>query len=131
MVDCYKVEQRKSRKEYECQLCGLKILKGREYICESGRYEGKFFENKRHIHCNAIADAFFAEPWSENEYSEYEIWDYCRDYGCHACPKEKREECIDDIVNPFWCPNVIQLLLSGNEQRAALQSLQDNREDTP
>ena len=58
-VECYKIEQRKGRKEYICQLCGEKIRKGREYICESGRYDGEFFEHKRHIHCDALFNAYF------------------------------------------------------------------------
>ncbi len=128
-VDYYRVEQRKARNDYVCQLCGKAIRKGREHIYESGRYDGSFFVHRRHIHCNAIADAFFAEPWSDNEYSEDEIWSYCREYGCFWCPPGKREDCIDDMVNPYWCRKVIEKLTAGNDQRAALQSLEENRED--
>ena len=128
-VECYKVEQRNGRKDYVCQLCGKRIVKGREHIYESGRYEGSFFGHRRHIHCNAIADAFFAESWTEDEYNEDDIWNYCREEGCRGCSPDIREDCIDDMKNPFWCPKVIERLTKGNDQRAALTSLAENRED--
>lgn len=128
-VECYKVEQRKGRKDYVCQLCGVRIRKGEEHIYESGRYDGSFFGHRRHIHCNAIADAFFAEPWTDDEYSEDEIWDYCREYGCCSCNEEQRDMCMDGEGNPYWCQKVIEKLLDGNDKRAALESIAMNRED--
>lgn len=126
-VECYKIEQRKGREEYICQLCGEKIHKGREYICESGRYDGTFFEHKRHIHCNAIAEAYFSEPWSEDEYTEDEILDYVRDVCC-GCQKYHDDECEAD---PYACEKVIRKLVPESLQGAALRSVEENREDKP
>ena len=126
MVVCYTVEQRKSRKEYNCQLCNQKILKGREYICESGRYDGEFFEHKRHIHCNAIFEAYFSEPWIDDEYTEDEIFDYVRDVCC-GCALWHDDSCE---INPYTCETVIRKLVPANEQGAAMESVEANQEDT-
>lgn len=127
MVECYTEEQRKSRKEHECQLCGKKILKGREYICESGRYDGEFFEHKRHIHCNAIFEAYFSEPWTDNEYDEDMIYEYVRDV-CSGCQEYEYDQCNRD---PYSCETVIRKLVPESVQGAAMESVEANREDTP
>ena len=127
MVECYGTEQRKARKEYECQLCGEKILKGRDYIYEHGLYDGKFFNHRQHIHCNAIFEAYFAEPHTDLEYSEDEIWDYVREV-CSGCPMYEYDECEK---NPYFCQTVIEKRVPENLWGAALESIKANREDGP
>ena len=127
MVECYGTEQRKARNEYPCQLCGEKILKGRDYIYEHGKYEGRFFENRRHIHCNAIFEAYFDNPGTDDEYTEDDIWDYVRDV-CSQCPMYEYNECEK---NPYSCPTVIEKRVPENLRGAALDSIEANREDGP
>jgi len=123
VVQFYTQEQRKSRKEYKCQLCGETIRKGLDYINEHGNYDGRFFEHRRHIHCNAIFEAYCAEPWVDEEYSEDDIWDYVRG-AC--CPEYRNDECED---NPFSCRTVIEKLVPESLWNVCQESIYGNRED--
>ena len=123
-VECYKIEQRKGRKEYICQLCGEKIRKGREYICESGRYDGKFFEHKRHIHCDALFNAYF-DDGGDPEYTEDEIYEFVRETCC-SCQLWHDDECEE---SPWTCHVVLEKRLNEQAARAAKQSIEENRED--
>lgn len=123
-VECYKIEQRKGRKEYICQLCGEKIRKGLEYICESGRYDGEFFEHKRHIHCDALFNAYF-DDGGDPEYTEDEIYEFVRETCC-SCQLWHDDECE---ASPWTCPVVLEKRLDEQAARAAKQSIEENRED--
>lgn len=125
MVEFYNREQRKGRKDYVCQLCGRRIRAGREHIYESGKYDGEIFSNRRHIHCDAVLEAFW-DAASADEWDEQEVCEYVRDAVCSACPLWHDDSCEE---SPYWCPVAIEKLVKGNAGTAAIISIQENRED--
>ena len=122
--DFYRTEQRKAGKDYVCQLCGKAIRKGREHVYESGKYDGEIFSNRRHIHCDALLDSFWAIA-PMDEWDEQEVYEYVREV-CAACPLWHDDSCVE---SPYWCPVVIEKLVEGNARTAAIISIQENRED--
>ena len=54
----------KSRKEHTCDLCRGEIKVGNAYRRESGKFDGEFFDNCLHTHCNNMIQWFIKK--SEN-----------------------------------------------------------------
>ena len=128
MMEFYNCEQRKGRKEYRCELCGKPILKGREHIYESGKWDGQLFDRRRHIHCHALAEAYFDQAY-DNEYTVDQICDWVSEVCSDFCQDEHEEE-YDNCDVPVWeCPRVFETLLHPQTVRAALESVEQNRED--
>lgn len=127
MVDVQRIEQRKARKRYECQLCGKAILPGREYIHETYKHDEGFRTVRRHIHCDAMLDAYNSEYNFDEYYDECEVSETLWSELCkQICDKEQQDECsMDDL---YACELCQRKLLPPSILGAAKQSVIDNDE---
>lgn len=50
---CLRSEEVRSRKQYTCCLCGLRIRKCAKHLVVAGVYDGEFITDRRHAVCNA------------------------------------------------------------------------------
>lgn len=60
---------RKAKKNYQCELCGLKILAGTKYSIHTWVDSDKIHSMKKHIVCDSIA----LDNWRS---SDWEDWDH-------------------------------------------------------
>ena len=132
MLEFDRVEQRKARKKYACQLCGKPILCGAEYIYESLKYDGNIATLRRHIHCDALLDVVLPRLPDTGEYSDEAVteelrdtcaalhekgvcegadYDVCEDCDCYGCYLVLKEELKNPVI-----------------YYAAIQSVQNNSE---
>lgn len=120
--------QRKARKRYECHLCGKAILPGCEYIHESYKQnEGMIVTLKRHIHCDAILDAYNEKFNTESYYDEEEVLQTIWSEVCkNLCDEEQEEDCLSDPCCVFSCELCQKELLKQPALGAAIQSVKDN-----
>lgn len=119
-------EQRKARKQYKCHLCCENILKGNQYIYETYSYDGHIHTCHRHIHCDAMMDAWLSQ-YCQDECTFDEIYygiveDVCQ----RICTYEETLEC--DYDNPYACEKCQRKLLDPSILGAAMQSVRDNTE---
>lgn len=124
--------QRKARKQHYCDICGKSILPGCEYIQERMKANGEFLNLRRHIHCDAILDAFLCET-SPDEYDSemVALWagrccDDLNDEG-KCSDDDFYERC--DKENCFECDLVLERLLDRSVLEAARRSVRENSED--
>lgn len=54
---CY-IIQRKAKKIHFCDARGKPIIPGSEYLVIRSAQDGRFWQNKEHIHCVALLDAY-------------------------------------------------------------------------
>lgn len=136
MLEFYRSEQRKARKNHECDVCGKPILRGCDYIYASQKCDGEIYAFHQHIHCDALLDAFLASGCYDGvEYSldEVQEWlsDLCSDL--HHEGKCSEDDYYDkcDRERCFECPLIFEKTLTPEIGRAAEQSVRDNirRED--
>ena len=94
MLECYKETHRKARKEYECDLCGGKIVAGEDYVRYSGKVDGEFFDYKYHAECQKVIDAYLRET-GECEYDEESISEWLNEaVCCKLCDIDTRDDCF-------------------------------------
>ena len=124
-------EQRRARKPYRCDVCDKPILKGREYIHVTQKFDGEIHTFRQHIHCDALVDAYAGSDWSDGwEYSADEVreWlgDMCVDlYHEGKCPeRDFLENC--EQTGCFECARIRERALRPEVRRAAAQSVKDN-----
>lgn len=113
-------EQRRARIRHTCHMCGKPILKGREYIYHTQKYEGQINTFKRHIHCDALVIAALDGPlrgeyeWTDDEITEalrevcYDLhqkgtcedgdYDECGNTDCYGCYLVQRELIKDPTI---------------------------------
>ncbi len=131
MLEFSRTEQRKARKDHKCDVCGKPILKGREYVFVSQKYDGEINTFHQHIHCDALLEAYLASDWYDgDEYSLDEVWewlsDLCNDlYHEGKCSEEDYEENCDK-ERCFECPLIFEKVLKPEIRRAAEQDVRDN-----
>lgn len=124
--------QHKARKRHVCDLCGKDILPGCEYINERMRLHGEFLNLHRHIHCDAILDAFMCAVGPDEYDSEtVAIWasSHCDDLNDEgACSNDDFYESCDKECC-FECDLVLERILDGAILAAAKKDVRDNMED--
>lgn len=125
MLEFIRKEQYRAKKDYTCHLCGETIRKGREYIYEVNKWEGMVNDYRRHIHCDALLDAWAAET-GDDEYTDTEISEYICDRVCSRCVCGEEDEC--DKAPCFSCEIVQEALLTPTMLAAARQSVRENME---
>lgn len=114
-------EQRKARKAHKCDLCGKYISKGAEYIYTTYVFDGHIYTEHRHIHCDAVINAAFAEYDAES-YDEclYGIWeDICE----RLCSYDQLEEC--DLTTTLSCEICQKHLLTPQFLEASKKSVRN------
>lgn len=126
MLEFVRKDQYRARKDYPCHLCGETIRKGAEYIYEVNKYDGLVSDYRRHIHCDALLDAWAAET-GDDEYTDEEIGEFLYDQVCSCCPYIEEDEC--DKTPCFSCEIVQEALLTPTMLAAAKQSVRENMED--
>lgn len=98
MLEFYNFKEPKAKKEYRCDLCGQTIHKGEKYHRYSGKYDGQMFDEKYHLSCQNIIQAY-CNAMDEREYNEDSIQDWLHDTHCHDCKQH------DDCTHiELWCP---------------------------
>lgn len=113
--------QRKAQKAYFCDLCGALIRRGAEYIYEAQKGDDGFLVTRRHIHCDAMLDAYLADS-DAAEYSADEVRDWICDGACGGC--DYGADC--DQAGCFECEFAQQKLLRPAILEAARQSVREN-----
>ena len=125
MVDIQRIEQKKARKRYECQLCGKPILPGNQYIHETFKGDEGFRTLRRHIHCDAMLNAYNSEYNFDEYYDEWEVTETLWDELCkQICDEDQRDEC--DMCDLYGCQLCQEKLLQPSILGAAKESVRDN-----
>ncbi len=114
--------QRRARKNYACDLCHGTIRAGQEYIRQTGMYCGSFYDEKTHVHCDALALAYLGG--GAEEYSGQAIKGWIGNAVCPGCPERGR--CG---LNPFECRKAIERMVPEMYRDAALKSLEDTKRE--
>ncbi len=129
MTEFTNVQQYKARKRYVCHLCGHAILPGAEYVYEASKWDGEVHQMRRHIHCDAILDAFSRDECPE-EYTESEVWEWACDRACAGCSHADEDgDCEDGGTDAVWACEIAQeKLLPPQYLEAAKKSVVDNDE---
>ena len=125
MTEVISREQRKARKQHECHLCGKSILPECEYIHETYKGDNGFVTLRRHIHCDAMLDAYNSEYNPEEDYDEREVTETLWSELCkQLCDDQQLDECnMDDL---YGCELCQRKLLPPSVLGAAKQSVKDN-----
>lgn len=133
-TEFYRREQRKARKSHRCDVCGKRIIPGREYIYASQKHDGEIQTFHQHIHCDALLDAFMDSDWYDGtEYSVDEVSEWLSDMCCDLfregkCSEEDyQDKC--DRGGCYECELIREKVLKPDIRRAAEQSVKDNDED--
>lgn len=113
MLEFYKSATPKARKEYICDLCGQKILKGETYHRYSGKYNGDMFDDKQHLTCRNIINAY-CSAIGENEYDDDSISDWLHDKYCFDCKHYDEDDCEHPCV--LDCPLIREHFIEKGEK---------------
>lgn len=118
MLEFSITERRKARKDHRCDVCGKPILKGCEYVVESQKHDGEIYIFHRHIHCNALLEAYQASNWCDgDEYSIDEFVEWLSDL-CNDLYHEGKCEENCDKKRCFECPLIFEKTLEPERARA-------------
>ena len=101
MLEFYNSTQPKARKEYKCDLCDQTIHKGEIYNRHSGKYNGDMFDDKYHLTCKNIIDAY-CDAQGEGEYNNDSIQEWLHDTHCLDCEHYENDVCtFTELCCPF------------------------------
>lgn len=125
MLEFTRTEQHRARRDYVCHLCGKTIRAGAEYIYEVSKYDGRLNDYRRHIHCDALLNAW-AYKTGADEYEDSEIGTYLHDVVCSSCGLRGSGECAEETV--FSCDTALVTLLRPTVLAAAMKSVRENEE---
>ena len=121
------VKQVRARKEYECHLCGKKILKKKWHMVEKYRDDNGYTTVRRHIHCDAMLDAFNAHFNPGKNYTDEKVTDtLCKKLCCRICDAEEREKC--DKTDVYGCAIAQKWILPESIIGTVAESVRDNEE---
>lgn len=102
MMEFYNSRIVTARKDHKCDLCNGLIRKNEKYHRYAGKYDGDFFDNKYHLTCQNIINAF-CDDTGDNEYSEDYIADWLHDKYCTDCDDYESDSCNPNIL---LCPKI-------------------------
>lgn len=102
MLEFYTIAFPKAKKEHTCDLCGMIIRKGEKYRRCSGKYDGHMFDDKLHLSCQNIIDAYCNES-NDSEYDEWSIRDWLHDKYCYECKHGADGDDDCDVIE-LSCP---------------------------
>lgn len=122
MSEICSVTQRKAKKVHICDICGKRIYPGCEYISVRGGQDGRFWYNKQHIHCDAVAAAY-TEEYGGIEQVE-DVADWLTGEVCVNCPE--RATCEAGKYDTFACEIVHKSVLPATLLAAARESVRRN-----
>lgn len=123
------ITQIAARKQYVCHMCGKIIFPGRQYILQKRKIDGRFKTLRRHIHCDAMLNAWVTDIRDPEQfwYKEDEV---AKDICAHVCTSECNipDTCLESLEQ-FSCEKCQEALLSPSVLGAAIQSVRDNLEE--
>lgn|GEM_PF-3493604 len=130
-----RVEQRKTRKRYTCQICGEDILPGSQRMIYTYKSGAGYITFSHHIHCDAllrtwdekirITDA--CSSAADADEMREDIWNLV----CRDCEFRREFEPDGSFCTPediTGCPHCIKKVLPPSMTGAALDSIQENDE---
>lgn len=103
MLECYTQRFPLAKKWHKCDLCDGVIPPGEKYYRFSGVDSGAFFDQKYHLSCKNILEAY---TLSNGDFDEIDFWsveDWVRERVCSDC--EKIQGCKTRV---FACEKVIK-----------------------
>ena len=113
MLEFWNSTTPKARKDYTCGLCGWTILKGEKYHRWCGKYDGDMFDDKQHLTCRNIINAY-CSAIGEGEYDNDEISDWLHEQYCFDCKYHEDDDC--EFPNPLNCPLIRQHFVEKGEK---------------
>lgn len=114
-----------ARKVHYCHLCGKKIQPGCQYVQEKTNTEGKWETMNRHIHCDAMLDAWSDIYGGDGYEDEYQIMDDIWEHVCEGiCTEADRNNC--GLHQIFACERCQKEMLNPSILGAAMQSVREN-----
>ena len=93
-------------KRYQCGVCGKPILEGASYIVETqARGTKQITTGRRHIHCDAMLEAYMKAEDPEDKKTVHEITEALWEKCCFKlCDENQRNECsMNDIYGCELC----------------------------
>lgn len=110
-------------------MCGRNILTGAEYVYECQKFNGEILQMRRHIHCDAMLEAYF-DAEQPDEYGESEVHEWVCDRSCNGCPHADSGDCEAAGTDAVWgCAFAQRAILPRSVQAAAKRSVLENDED--
>ena len=114
-----------ARKEHQCHLCGKQIRSGCQYVQEKIQTDGKWQTQNRHIHCDAMLNAWKDIYGGDGYDDEYQIMDDIWEHVCKGiCTEADRNNCGLHYI--FACERCQSEMLDPVILGAAIQSAKDN-----
>lgn len=110
MVEFYRHDYPKSRKEHTCEYCNEKIGVGSIYSYETGMYDGNFFVRKLCMCCDRMMEKFHI--WNDfDEFTWDTVDDFLRDSYCHDC------DLFDECNNYKTCTKIRNLISEKGDKK--------------
>ena len=122
MGELCSITQRKAKKTHICNICGKRICPGSEYVFARSGQDGRFWYNKQHIHCDAIASAYTQEYGGIEQVDN--VIDWLIDKVCIVCPE--RVTCDAGMWDVFACEIIHKNVLPATLLAAAKESVRRN-----
>ena len=120
-----KTKQARAKQRYICHLCRKPILFGNQYMAETRKDERGYTTLHRHIHCDAMLEAYKRYYSDELYYSERQVTKVLREKLCkYICDEKQRGECGPEDV--FACELSQERILSPTVMGAAKESVREN-----
>lgn len=125
MSEICSVIQRKARKTHFCDVCGKPIIPGSEYLAIKSAQDGRFWQNKEHIHCDALLDAYARQTGLELDFGRLDMvvsW-LCAN-ACSECLCENSCRLAGQDI--FGCTAALRRVLQPTVLHSALESVKAN-----
>ncbi len=106
MTEILSRRERKARKAQRCVTCNGDIEPGESYIRVVLVNGSRVYEEKQHIHCEALAIRYCRDA-GKNEYDAGEVNKWAQEEVCSEC--DKRDGACADAA--LTCPLVLEGLL--------------------
>jgi len=99
MADFFERRTVKAKKEHTCEMCGMPIKLGEEYVVAVGVWENEFFSTKYHIECDAVLEEFH----EGGEFDFEEIREKWVEKHCRFCKHYNEDDCGLGPNRECWC----------------------------
>ena len=121
MSDMFFQSQHTARKEYVCEVCGIAIGKGDEYILWKSYTGGTWEKGRVHIHCDAFVDEYTRQETYDGYYDRESVAEWIQEECCMKCPEwDEMEGCVK---SPFCCEHAAVQMLHPTVHGAAIESM--------
>ena len=125
MSEICSVTQHKAKKNHFCDVCGKPIIPGSEYLAIRSTQDGRFWNIKEHIHCDALLNAYTKQTGLGIDFGRLDMvvaWLCAK--ACSECPIESTCRLAGQDI--FTCSAALRRVLQPTVLHAAIESVKRN-----